>query len=542
MDTPYLREYTEDRELNAWFLLDLSPSVDFGTAESDRQKRTVLVDFVTTLARLLTRRGNRVGAVLYGDRVERIIPAGSGRIQVLRLVEAMLKQPRHDGAPFTDLRPLLDAGSRAIKRRSLIFVISDFISEPGWERSLDLLVRRHEVIAIRLVDPREGTLPDVGPVILEDSETGEQIYLDTGDGAFRRRFEEAALAREATISAAFRRAGVEATTLSTDEDLVRSILASRAVDRRHRRKVAAFGAAGAIGPAAPVRHGTSLRRAVPAVLLLLGLGVMVLALARPQGRIDVPRQEGTVILAFDISGSMAATDLQPTRMAAAIAAATDFVHEQPASVLVGVVAFSDSGIAVQQPSNDQDAVIAAIGRLQPQRGTSLARGIEASLAAIDRAAAGPTVDFYSNRSPEPTPSRAPVAPGTYGPAVVVLLTDGENTQGRDPMEAATEAADRGVRIYTVGIGSETGATLDLDGFQVHTQLDAATLRAIADRTGATYYGAEDADTLRAVYDQIDTTLVLRPEDIELTAIFAAVATGLLLAGAIISLAWSGRLP
>ena len=156
MDEPYLREYTEDRELSAWFLLDLSPSVDFGTAEADRQKRTVLIDFVTTLARLLTRRGNRVGAVLYGDRVERTIPAGSGRIQVLRIIDALLRQPRHAVAPFTDLRPLLDAGHKAIKRRSLVFVISDFISEPGWEKSLELLARRHEVIAIRLVDPREA--------------------------------------------------------------------------------------------------------------------------------------------------------------------------------------------------------------------------------------------------------------------------------------------------------------------------------------------------------------------------------------------------
>jgi len=235
MDTPFVRQYTEDRELNAWFLLDLSPSVDYGTAESDRQKRTVLIDFVTTLARLLTRRGNRVGAVLYGDRVERTIPAGSGRIQVLRLVQALLHQPRHDRAPFTDLRPLLDAGHRAIKRRSLVFVISDFISEPGWEKSLDLLARRHEAIAIRLVDPREATLPDIGPVILEDSETGEQVYVDTGDGAFRRRFADAAEAREAGIRAAFRRAGIEAATLSTDEDLVRAIVRMATLRARRRR-------------------------------------------------------------------------------------------------------------------------------------------------------------------------------------------------------------------------------------------------------------------------------------------------------------------
>jgi len=235
MDGPYLREYTEDRELSAWFLLDLSPSVDFGTAESDREKRTVLIDFVTTMARLLTRRGNRVGAVLYGNSVERTIPIGSGRVQVLRIVEALLRQPRHAHAPFTDLRPLLHAGHKAIKRRSLVFVISDFISEPGWERSLDLLVRRHEVFAVRLVDPREATLPDVGAVILEDAETGEQVYVDTSDGAFRRRFAAAAQAREETIGAAFQRAGVEAMTLSTDEDLVRSIVRMASLRARRRR-------------------------------------------------------------------------------------------------------------------------------------------------------------------------------------------------------------------------------------------------------------------------------------------------------------------
>jgi uncharacterized protein (DUF58 family) len=235
MDEPYLREYTEDRELSAWFLLDLSPSVDFGTGEADRQKRTVLIDFVSTLARLLTRRGNRVGAVLYGDRVERTIPAAGGRIQVLRIIDALLHQPRHVAAPFTDLRPLLDSGHNSIKRRSLVFVISDFISEPGWEKSLELLARRHEVIAIRLVDPREATLPDVGPVILQDAETGEQVYVDTGDKRFRQRFADAAAAREATIADGFRRAGIEAVTFSTDEDLVRSIVRMATLRKRRRR-------------------------------------------------------------------------------------------------------------------------------------------------------------------------------------------------------------------------------------------------------------------------------------------------------------------
>jgi uncharacterized protein (DUF58 family) len=235
MDTPYVREYVEDREITAWFLLDLSPSVDFGTVESERVKRTVLIDFVTTLARLLTRRGNRVGAMFYGSTVERIIPARGGRDQVLRLIADLLSHPRLENAPFTDLSPLLNAGQATIKRRSLVFIVSDFISVPGWDRPLSLLNRRHEVFAVRLLDPREIELPDVGSLIMEDAETGEQLYVDTHDAAFRRRFHDAARRREAQVNGAFGRAGVEAMSLSTDEDLVRAIVRMAAIRRRRRR-------------------------------------------------------------------------------------------------------------------------------------------------------------------------------------------------------------------------------------------------------------------------------------------------------------------
>ena len=235
MDTPYVREYVEDREVTAWFLLDLSPSVDFGTVDTERVKRTVLTDFVATLARLLTRRGNRVGAMFYGSTVERIIPARGGRDQVLRLIDDLLRHPRLANAPFTDLSPLLDAGQRTIKRRSLVFIVSDFISAPGWERPLSLLNRRHEVVAVRLLDPREIELPDVGALIMEDAETGEQLYVDTHDAAFRRRFRDAAERREAEMNGAFGRAGVEALSLSTDEDLVRAIVRMATIRRRRRR-------------------------------------------------------------------------------------------------------------------------------------------------------------------------------------------------------------------------------------------------------------------------------------------------------------------
>ncbi|HVN16351.1 MAG TPA: DUF58 domain-containing protein [Anaerolineales bacterium] len=233
MDSPYVRQYVEDREITAWFLLDLSPSVDFGVQEN--QKRRVLIDFVATLARLLTRHGNRVGAIFYSGRVERTIPARGGRIQVLRLVNDLLKQPRLPHAPFTNLTPMLESGLNAIKGRSLVFIISDFISVPGWERPLSLLNQRHEVLAIRLWDPREIELPDVGPVIMEDSETGEQIYVDTHDKKFRQRFQEAAQRRETALSQSFKHAGVDVLSLSTEDDLVRAIVRFATL-RQQRRK------------------------------------------------------------------------------------------------------------------------------------------------------------------------------------------------------------------------------------------------------------------------------------------------------------------
>jgi uncharacterized protein (DUF58 family) len=222
MDTPYIRQYVEDREITAWFLLDMSPSMDFGAIES--HKRAVLIDCVATLARLLTRHGNRVGAVFYGSKVERTIPAHGGRLHVLRLINDMLRQPRLPRAPFTSLTPLINGGLQSIKRRSLVFLISDFISEPGWERPLNLLSRRHEVLAIRLWDPREIELPDIGPIIMEDSETGEQLYVDTHDKGFRRRYAEAAKQREDALRESFKRSGVDALALSTEEDLVGAIV------------------------------------------------------------------------------------------------------------------------------------------------------------------------------------------------------------------------------------------------------------------------------------------------------------------------------
>ncbi len=234
-DVPHVRDFHEERELSAWFLLDLSPSVDFGTAADGRLKRTVLIDFVTTLARVLTRRGNRVAAIVYGAGVQRTIPVASGRLAVLRLVDELQRQPMHAAAPATDLGQLLDTALKVIRRRSLVVIVSDFISEPGWESRLHLLNQRHELLAVRLTDPRERILPDVGLVVVSDAETGEQLEIDTSDRGFRERFERAAAEREAAVTRSLSTAGVQVATLSTEDDLVRAIVRMAGERRRRAR-------------------------------------------------------------------------------------------------------------------------------------------------------------------------------------------------------------------------------------------------------------------------------------------------------------------
>ncbi len=233
MQTPYVRQYVEDRDITAWFLLDLSPSVDFGTVHT--LKRNVLIDFVTVIARLLTRHGNRVGAILYNGKTDRILPAHGGRDQVLRMINELIRQPQLKRAPATDLTAMLETSLRTIRRRSLIFIISDFISAPGLEKPLRVLTQRHEVLAVRLTDPREIELPDIGTIIFEDAETGEQLLLDTGDKKFRKRFNDAALRREYEINVHFRQVGVDVLPLSTEDDLVRAIVRYAARKKRRMR-------------------------------------------------------------------------------------------------------------------------------------------------------------------------------------------------------------------------------------------------------------------------------------------------------------------
>ena len=300
------------------------------------------------------------------------------------------------------------------------------------------------------------------------------------------------------------------------------------------------GTPGSAPAASPARRRTV--RRLPAVLTVAGMTVLVLSLARPQSVIGVPRLEGTVLLAFDVSGSMAATDVQPSRMEAAKAAALQFVEAAPSSLRIGVVAFSDAGLSTQVPTYERGPVVAAIQRLEPERGTSLAQGIRSSLNAIDVADHPPQQNFYSDASPAPTPEPTPVPTGYHQPAVVVLFSDGENTERPDPSAAIQLAHDRGVRVDTVGIGTSQGTTLDIDGFRIHTSLDEPVLQQIADGTDGTYYAAKDQGDLSGIGDAVEKRLVVRTEPFELTPLFALGGFALLVAGGAASLRWFGRMP
>jgi Ca-activated chloride channel family protein len=312
------------------------------------------------------------------------------------------------------------------------------------------------------------------------------------------------------------------------------------LQRRRQRRFARYGGLGLVHRAAT--HGPGIRRHIPPALFMVGLTLLLVALARPQMVVSLPRIEGIVILAFDVSASMAADDLDPTRMEAAKAAAQAFVEQQSSGVLIGVVSFSDSGFIVQPPTNDQEAILNTIDRMAPERGTSLANGILASLNAIAAVGAKPTPHLYTNVTPTPMPTPTPVPRGMYKPAVIVLLTDGENTESPDPLAAASTASDRGVRIHTVGIGSTAGADLEVDGFLVHTQLNEALLQEVSARTGGTYYRAESAQELYQIYAKLNPELVIRPEEMEVTSILAGASMLALLVGGALSLLWFSRVP
>ena len=292
--------------------------------------------------------------------------------------------------------------------------------------------------------------------------------------------------------------------------------------------------------------GQRIKRHIPPLLFFCALAAMLLAIARPQATITLPTQHETVILAMDISGSMRATDVEPNRLVAAQNAAKQFVAEQPENVRIGVVAFAGTATVAQAPTRNREDVIAAIDRFQLQRATAIGSAIIVSLATIFPEAG---IDVGAlTYGPEPgkkgeksaTSPLKPVPPGSYASAVIILLTDGQRTTGPDSVQAAKMAAERGVRIYTVGVGTPDGKIIGFEGWSMRVRLDEETLKAVADITRGEYFYAGNAVDLKKVYQALNAKLVLERKKTEITALFAAVAALLAVVSAALSLAWFHR--
>jgi len=310
------------------------------------------------------------------------------------------------------------------------------------------------------------------------------------------------------------------------------------MQQRRRVLAARYGSLGNVNNAAGNMPGV--RRHIPAFVFLGGITILIISLARPQATISIPKLEGTVILTFDVSGSMAADDLQPTRMEAAKAAAREFVEKQPASILIGVVAFSDGGLSVQVPTSEREQTLATIERLVPRRGTSLGNGVLVSLNTIAIDAGDPSFLNTNDTSSPETPASPPQ--GWYPSSVVVLFSDGENNAEPDPSVVADLAVDLGVRIYTVGVGTTGGADLEIEGFTVHSQLNEPMLQYIAATSGGAYYDAGSEDDLNRIYRDLQPRLSIKPEELEITSIFAGFGILVFLIGGMLSLFWFGHVP
>ncbi len=295
-------------------------------------------------------------------------------------------------------------------------------------------------------------------------------------------------------------------------------------------------------------RGPGFRRHIPPIIFLFALTVMIIALARPVAIVTLPTQEGTVILTMDVSGSMQADDLKPTRLEAAKAAARTFVDKQNQGVRIGVVSFSDNAFIVQSPTTDRESVIAAINRLTPQRGTAIGRGILTSLDSISEESDAEFTPrqtpnpFAPAVTPTPTPTPKPLPKGVYAPAIIILLSDGESNVGPNPLDILDGAVNQGIRIYTVGVGSPEGTILRIQGRAIRTRLDEVTMKKIAEKTDGEYYNASNENDLRTIYEKLSTHLVLRTEKTEITAGFTGLAVVLSLIAGIFSLLWFNRLP
>ncbi len=295
-----------------------------------------------------------------------------------------------------------------------------------------------------------------------------------------------------------------------------------------------------------VGKGPGWRRHLPPLLLLLALGTLLVATARPVAVVKLPSQQETIILAMDVSGSMRATDVEPSRLVAAQEAAKAFVKDLPRTVRVGVVSFAGTAAIVQPPTHNREDVAASVDRFQLQRATAIGSGIVLSLAAllpdagIDLSEITGARNMPLDPNAKKKPEFTPVPPGSYASGAIILLTDGQRTTGPDPLDAAKMAADRGVKVFTVGIGTKEGETIGFEGWSMRVRLDEDTLKNIASATRAEYFYAGTAQDLKKVYQGLSSRLVVEQKETEISSLFAAAAAVLTVLAAGLSVAWFGR--
>lgn len=323
----------------------------------------------------------------------------------------------------------------------------------------------------------------------------------------------------------------------------------------HRRKKYALRYTGLTAVKEAMAETPQWRRHLPPLLFLLAIALMLLAAARPTTVMTLPSQQKTMVLAIDVSGSMRANDVAPNRLAAAQTAVRKFVEDLPQGTRVAIVSFAATASVVQAPTSNRDDILAAVDRLQLQRGTAVGSGLLISLQAIF-----PDIEFNLNASdprrsvPHENLGKAlgseisrenqqefkPVPPGSYNSAAIILLTDGQTTTGPDPVESSRMAAERGVRVYTVGIGTPTGEIITGDGWSMHVRLDEEPLKQIADITSAQYFYAGTAADLSKVYKTLNSRITLEKRQNEISALFAAAAALTAILSAFLSMLWFNR--
>ena len=565
MREPHVRVHVGERAMTAWLLLDVSSSMTFGTA--DRRKADVAEGVALAIGHVSTRRGNRLGVVAIGAGEPRILRPRQGRLGLLALLSQLRADPEEDGAGATMLGTAVQRTAALARNRGLVVVVSDFRGDMDWEGPLRTLRARHGVLAVEVRDPRELELPPVGDLWLTDPETGRQLHVNTNKRRVRKRFAKAAAEEREEVAAALRRAGADHLVLSTDGDWLRSLAghlqALRAADarrageggvsfrepsvligllllplaamaylvmqRRRRAEAARFGNPALLPGLATARPGW--RRHLPPLLLLVALGALVIALARPQRSVAAPQRQATVMMVTDVSGSMRATDVEPDRLSAAVEAGHALADKLPEELRLGLVSFSDYAEQTVAPTTDREPVEQALDRLVADGGTAmgdaLRRGIEAARTPVANANGSGTRRL---------------------PAVIVLLSDGKNTSGNTrPLDVARQAKALKIPIYAIALGTPSGEIELTDPFSGTTQTiavppDPETLRAIARTTGGRFFETAKAAELESIYANLGTRLSSKQEKREVTVAFAGGGLVLLLVGGGLSLAWFGRLP